>query len=74
MIAPIEYGEHFFAPLCCMRGTKYITGYTYQGYNPDTKGLSDKTSWQLDNSGYSPEYCPWCGAELPKEVPNAPSV
>lgn len=53
---------------CCLRGVRELIG---NENNPSTGIRWGFADWQ-----YTAEivYCPWCGVELPKEVPDAQAL
>ena len=67
--------DGFAVVTCCVRGTKYLTGVPKWESAKDRIGATHAGwMWRLDGSEYWPSFCPWCSAELPKEVTDAQAL
>ena len=64
----IEKDDRYWVSKCCLKGTRHLYG---SENNPPT-GIR----WGAMAMQHLADYlfCPWCGAELPKEVPCAQAL
>ena len=63
----------WWAPGCCDLARKHICGILYDGrgrfeFDHDDEADHDDIGCFLPN----PNFCPWCGAPIPREVPENP--